>query len=347
MSRFFTVALLICLAGNFSFLYARDDSDVEQYVTKNATELWGTYLKALQKGVEGNVRIQTFYNDKLGYQYDDYVIREKKWSLDESEDPQENTSSVKSITDGYSFRISRQSDGQDWNVDLLEKTSPGTITNIKDYSFPTGEEQNWGEVQDEVLRWYILKGYSLFGNNYLPTLLRLPEFTIESAEKVNRDGVDYYRVDFSFNQPTVTVEADGEVGEMPTKYPLIAVSSGSLLLTTDYLLIKEAEVNTISYGSQTIKNDYKIVDGVPLISEYHLTKHGNGGDYRETWTFDFRIGTNNGSSRFKLSYYGLPEPNFGDSGISLVRYVILVTGLVLIGVGVWRIVRRRRETSSS
>ena len=315
MSRYFAVVLSICLMGASSFLYAQDDSDVKQYVTENATQLWGNYLKALSKGVEGDVQIRTFYNEKLGYQYDHYVIREKKWSLEETQDPQEKTNRVESIADAYSFEIHRQNDSQTWSVDSQQPTSPDTISNIEDYSFPTGKERDYRrELHDEVLRWYILKGYSLWGgNNFLPTLLRLPEFAIESAEKVNKDGVDYYQVKFSFNQPTETVEEDGEKGEMPTKYPLIAVSSGSLLLTTDYLLIKEAEIKLLNYAPYSIKNDYKIVDGVPLISEYHFTIPGTGGGYKETWTFDFRLGANHDSSRFNLSHYGLPEPDFGNN----------------------------------
>lgn len=336
MSRLLTAVLTICLTGAFSFLYAQDDSDVKRYITENATQLWGNYLKALQNGVEGDVHFQSFYNDKPVYQYEWHVIREKEWGLEETEDLPENSVRVESVSDGYSFEISRKSDSQDWNVYSVKKTSPSTTTSIKDYSFPTGNEQTWDEVSDEVLRKHILKGYSIFGLNLLPTLLRLPEFTIESAEKVNRDGVDYYQVNYSFNQPTVSlllltknpyrdyplnqptidkptisVEEAAEIGGIPVKkYPLIVESSGSLLLTTDYLLIKEAEVNIKGYGTHTIKNDYKIVDGVPLISESNYTSHKDKGDYKEAWTFDLRLGTNYGPSRFKLSYYGLSEPNW-------------------------------------
>ena len=315
MSRFLTVVLAICFAGNFSFLYAQDDSDVKRYITENATQLWGSYLNALQNGVEGDVRFQSFYGDKPAYQYSWRVIREKTWGLEESEDPQENSVSVDSFSDGYRFKISRKTDTQDWNVDSVEKTSPNAITDIKDYSFPTGKEQNHRrEIPDYNLCRLIFKGYSLGISDYVPTLLRLPEFTIESAEKVNRDGVDYYQVNFSFEQPDLSALEIDENAELPIKYPLIIVKSGSLLLTTDYLLIKEAEFDTI-HGPHKIKNDYKIVDGVPLISEYHLTIPGKGGDYKETYAFDLRLGTNYGPSRFKLSHYGLPEPNFDDGAV--------------------------------
>ena len=339
MSRLLTVVLTICLAGNFSFLYAQDDSDVKQYITENATQLWGNYLKALRKGVEGDVRIRTS-NGELGPQYDIHVIREKKWGLEETEDTKENISRVESFADRYHFNISRKADSQDWTVDSVEKTSPGTITNIKDYSFPTGEEQ--GRIPDYELCQHIFKGYSLGISDYVPTLLRLPEFTIESAEKVNRDGADYYQVNFSFDQPDLSALEIDENDEFIIKYPKITVKSGSLLLTTDYLLIKEAKIDTI-HGPREIENDYKIVDGVPLISEYHLTIPFDGGDYKETYAFDLRIGTNYGSSRFKLSYYGLSEPNFGDGAIAFARYVLLIAGLVLIGFGATRIIQRRRS----
>ena len=314
MSRFLTVVLAICFAGNFSFLYAQDDSDVKRYITENATQLWGSYLNALQNGVEGDVRFQSFYGDKPAYQYSWRVIREKTWGLEESEDPQENIKRVKSISNGYRFEISRKNDSQDWNVDFVEKTSPGATTSIKDYSFPTGEEFSRSETQAHGLSQYVFRGYSLGVLDFIPTLLRLPEFTIESAEKVNRDGVDYYQVNFSFEQPDLSALEIDENAELPIKYPHIAVKSGSLLLTTDYLLIKEAKIDTI-HGPREIKNDYKIVDGVPLISEYHLTIPGKGGDYKETYAFDLRIGTNYGPSRFKLSHYGLPEPNFDDGAV--------------------------------
>ena len=314
MSRLLTAVLTICLTGAFSFLYAQDDSDVKRYITENATQLWGNYLNALQNGVEGDVRFQSFCNDKPALQYNWRVIREKNWGLEKSEDPQENSVRVQSFPSGYSFIIRRKADSQDWNVDSVEKASPNAITNIKDYSFPTGEEQD--RIPDYGLCQLIFKGYSLGISDYVPTLLRLPEFTIESAEKVNRDGVDYYQVNFSFDQPDFPALEIDEHDEIPAnypyvKYPKITVKSGSLLLTTDYLLIKEAKIDTI-HGPREIKNDYKIVDGVPLISEYHLTIPGEGGEYKETYAFDLRLGTNYGPSRFQLSHYGLPEPNFDD-----------------------------------
>ena len=158
MSRLLTVVLAICFAGNFSFLYAQDDSDVKRYITENATQVWGSYLKALQNGVEGDVRFQSFCDDKPALQYNWRVIREKKWGLEESEDPQENSVRVQSFSSGYRFIIRRKADSRDWNVDSVEKASPNAVTNIEDYSFPTGEEQ--GRIPDYELCQLIFKGYS-------------------------------------------------------------------------------------------------------------------------------------------------------------------------------------------
>ena len=48
---------------------------------------------------------------------------------------------------------------------------------------------------------------------------------------------------------------------------------------------------------------------------------------------------------FTLSHYGLPEPDFGDHRPNRMRYIIMAVGLLMIGIGAWRMIQKRRENA--
>jgi len=48
---------------------------------------------------------------------------------------------------------------------------------------------------------------------------------------------------------------------------------------------------------------------------------------------------------FYLSYYGLPEPDFGGHRQNRIRYIVLGIGLLMLGIGVWRMIQKRRENT--
>ncbi|MDO4586239.1 MAG: hypothetical protein Q4C95_02975 [Planctomycetia bacterium] len=349
MLKVYTAISIICLTYGLPCLYAQDNSlDLKQYIIKNSTEIWKDYLLELNEGVEGRIQIQTFQDAQLENQYTCYLIREKKRCLEEIENPQEQSRIVNSFADGYVFKIHQQNNNPHWTIDFLEKISAGTIGYIKNYSFPTGKETNYNELKDYVLRYYLLKCFALQANTFLPTMLNLPEFVIESVDKVQQDDNYYYLVKFSFEPANDdSSQESSDLGELPkglSKYPLILVRSGSLLLTTDYLLIKEADVNMIGGENRKIKCDYKRNNGFPLISEYSVKSYNNP-IFEEKYHFDLHMRKNDCPSRFTLSHYGLPEPDFGENRVNRLRYVIMIAGLILIGFGVRRIYQKRREKS--
>jgi hypothetical protein len=50
------------------------------------------------------------------------------------------------------------------------------------------------------------------------------------------------------------------------------------------------------------------------------------------------------SSRFTLSHYGLPEPDFdGSRRVRPLRYVFIIMGLLLISIALWKMYRKRQE----
>jgi hypothetical protein len=259
---------------------------------------------------------------------------------------------INSFARNYFFKIHRSLSDERWIVDLVDKISRDELGNIGNYEFPSGKEKSIQDLRDFVFRFYILRCLALDPNVHLPTLMRLPEFNIEQVKEVQKDGTNYYAVDYSF-APSGAIDenliiekliknSNADISDLPEglqKYPMIAVRNGKLLLTTDYLLIKEADLEIIRVGKCKIVCNYKYEKDIPLISEYTMAYIDT--EYKSVYNFDLSLNPTQNHKRFTLSHYGIPEPDFGERRERRFRYIFMGLGLILIGIAIFRIIRKR------
>jgi hypothetical protein len=350
--KIITIFVLFIILIPSRLIAQNDFSDLKNYITENSHSIWKKYLTNFKSGIEGNVKIQIFRNEKLEHEYSCYIMRQKNWSLDEISNLQENSKIVNSFSQNYFFKIHRPNQDQ-WSIDFIEKNSPNDeLNNLENYVFPTGKEKIMRDFRDYVCRFYLLKCLALQANTFLPTLMELPEFNIEQIEKIQKDGLNYYSIRFSFTpkdgkdvieqEKSIHNNVVSELPEGLIKYPQIFVRNGSLLLTMDYLLIKEADVEILNQGKRKIICNYKYANDIPFISEY-IMKFSEG-NYEEKYSFDLNLTTNQNPKRFTLSHYGFPEPDFDNSRrTNRVRYILMGLGAIMIGIALWRIIQKQRE----
>ncbi|MDR2170845.1 MAG: hypothetical protein LBP59_11945 [Planctomycetaceae bacterium] len=338
-----------------SILIAEEVSDLKKHITENSQEIWKKYLSNFKNGVDGNIKIATFKNDKMTNNYTSYVLRQKNWSLQEIDDPQKKTKIVNSYSQNYFFRVQHPASAKQWTVDLIEKNSQDELNDIGNYEFPSGKEKSIQDLKDFVFRFYILRCLALDPNVLLPTLARLPEFNIEQVKEIQKDGVNYYAVDYTFT-PSGAIDEEliiknlgnnktADISDLPEglqKYPMIDVRNGKLLLTTDYLLIKEADVEILGVGKCKIICDYRYEKDIPLISAYTMTYTDT--EYKSVHNFDLKLNPAQNAKRFTLSNYGLTEPDFDNlRSTSWVNYFFQLLGVIVILIAIKRIILTLRS----
>jgi hypothetical protein len=180
-------------------------------------------------------------------------------------------------------------------------------------------------------------------NLFLPSLMNQEEFSITGNEIVNVEGSkQFQRLRFKFYT------------DNSSKYPNFVFDNlpfsieGDLMLETEYRLIgkgtivivcgteKETVVIDCVYDKNTLP--------VPMLVTYTAVRElPNGSTFREVHSFEKLKKCTADTSRFTLSHYGLPEPDFGESRANRIRYVIMSLGVLLIVIGLWRMYKKRQE----
>ena len=128
-------------------------------------------------------------------------------------------------------------------------------------------------------------------------------------------------------------------------------------LTTDFFLVSEGEFHVeswlgvedvqikIDYDSETYK--------VPLPKKYYskniynltVGEEHHEGVLEKERLFNLKETNPKDNSRFTLSAFGLPEPDFGGHRTNRFHYVFIGIGLLMFGTGAWRMVQKRRENA--
>ena len=135
------------------------------------------------------------------------------------------------------------------------------------------------------------------------------------------------------------VESDGEK-KADVKTSSFPFRSGSIdFASNDWRVIAA----TLSYGKweESMQCDYNLDGEIPtLVSKKIKTTYGDGKFTEDEFTYNMSKKSFD-STRFTLTHYGLPEPEFGTTGVSWIRWILLAVGLFAIGWGVWRFYRER------
>jgi hypothetical protein len=245
---------------------------------------------------------------------------------------------------------------KDW---LVKDVSPIT-SEQKDISkrlyFPSISENDLISSPNDPIGFGICsdlgKPFLLDEHLYLPPFILQDEFIISKVEKITHKGNEFgdmIRVVFSF------------YSRDEKKYPTLIVDGqpffkmeGELILSTKFYLITKGQI-ACYYGDfkKTISIDCKYsvdAESFPLPISYTSTQTlFDGSSFVMQFSFENLRPTNpKDIKRFTLSHYGLREPDFGDQLVSRSRYIIIVLGLLLIGLGLLSaIIKRMKRRAES
>jgi hypothetical protein len=240
----------------------------------------------------------------------------------------------------YSFSLSFQ-DGNTI-VDECLLLGKKDIPQRDEWEFPANERNVNRNSSVNFIVEIVAKGL-LLSHKWLPTLINCPDFVIDEIEELSRDGELLVRIKFSNNPKILNDEAylmnvrHGEVFLYPNHFWLI--KSGNCFFWSD-----DNDSYTIQW---TNDYDFTKFTAPQLISQNLEGTYINDPSkkiYREI-TYDFQPLQNVESNRFTLSYYGIPEPDFGERRTNRVRYILIGLGLLLITIGAYRLIRMRNENT--
>ena len=246
----------------------------------------------------------------------------------------------------YGFTLQKEDEDSDWEIQNVRKYDHELVRK-RDWRmrhcasfFPTQDRFERHYTDEEMDRGL----YSMVCNSsewgqinpsyLLPCLFTDSDFKITSiTEIVNEDGFPCYNVEFNYKPGS--------------EHNLLNVKEGRIELDRKNYAIRRAvyKWGPTDYNIQDVTLSYAEKDdvGFPLVTKRVLRDIENGKlRHIEEIEYDYRPVTNLTEDRFKLSYYGFPEPIFEDDAKFDVRWYFLIGGCFFIALAVL-ITRRRRS----
>lgn len=201
---------------------------------------------------------------------------------------------------------------------------------------------------------------------FLPSLLSLEDLDVERFEYVTVDGKEflYLKVRYvDYKDPNIKSAGDDADAEALKAKSEKHNAHGEFWLDTDYFLIVKANftetIERYLTRSADITIEYDNSLGIPTPKRYQNKKGvkteypgEEKNDFAHLVEIDFhsfQANKKGNVKRFKLSYYGLQEPELqgAPKPSNRTRYIVLIAGIALFAVAAVRIYRRRRELSGA
>lgn len=248
----------------------------------------------------------------------------------------DKSESVYGFNNKYTFRISRVSPSlSQWTVDSIEPLPPNSTLcplsfSKSDFSSKLYPNKNVRDVMCAGLRIRIY---------WLPELVQSKNFKVVSCNFSEEEQKKVAIIKFVYEK--------GEIGNS------CDITEGTLVLLPDYYwLIHRCEC-IFSDGNREndeigkIENEYELAhDGVPFLTKNRETGIDRQGRNVLTVVREYSGYTetkDTPSSRFTLSYYGIPEPDFDNYQVNHFRYVLITIALGMIVWSLVAMVRKRRQ----
>jgi hypothetical protein len=344
------LTLVIVIVVNF-FNIAAAQTTVDLKVLEKK---WTEYIQALGT-VEGIRTTQYKVNGKADQDHTTNFVCLYPLLID-SRGPHNDYDGASVFGRNYHFTLTKSEDKK-WVIKNI--TCESSNKKITDMTFPVYLGSSW--KSDPVgYQIFITLAVGLFGidaNVNLPYMISNENFVVKEFRKAEKNGIDGYILNFDFSLPDFPEVVKNDPDFANNKLKKFSLQ-GNLFLTTDYFLVAEGEFNfeyldftrkakvNISYDKETYK--------VPLPRNYHQIIESTHTDnkkyvYEHTYSFDLYETNPKDRKRFTLSAYGLPEyecRTTQDIRIDRTRYILIGLGLLLTGLGILLIIRKRMKRQS-
>ena len=255
--------------------------------------------------------------------------------------------SVSCIGRKYSFRLNRNAETGSYEITDLHRNKTGAGSSLwNDLFFAENDpddpwSRNWRGNGGGSLRYLIGEALVMWGDLTLPRLLRREGFSIEGFS----DDGENIRVDYKL-EPEESFSGDPEHLTAPAR-------SGHFVLSKETLLPESVEFpfgpeNELQY---TLSCEYEYADGKNRLKKKTMVagKAGDDTDPPHTTVFEYSgvSSKKQPASRFKLSYYGLPEPKFEDDGVMLWRTLFALAACAMILYAASAFYRKRKANKGN
>jgi len=326
---YFSVLHGISLSDDLSL----DDLSLEEQLINKAPALWQTYFDYSTK-LEGSVIFQQLdKNGTITSEQEIIIInRFPSFSIEMPGKKQERT--VKGYNPEYYFQI-KECNSDSWEVLEVSRYENHNINlaGFK-YSMPFQVEQDVKDRGLDFLSSRLVGGVELTPLESLPLLFSLSEFKLLSIDYKMINEEKYVEITYEFEPPQ-------------DKYPIV-IGSGKFILYPETWLIKSGEfyrANTNNGIIYFVENEYNFDNPtMPIISK-RTKKSFSGNVFRthEETTYFLHETKDTSIKQIYLSHYGLPEPDFGGHRQNRIRYIFIGIGLLILSIGAWRMIQKRRE----
>ena len=253
----------------------------------------------------------------------------------------------------YSFRLYRNGESNHLEIESFEQNKsavkPGLLTDFISGAIPP--EGHWLSAGGRHLG-AMSQPLTLYGFTTLQQLFTFQDFSISS---LTEDGEKYY-IDYTLEpqKPELPVSEADAAEFLKSDFPETPVRSGHLVLLKESYLPESAEfsleIGTLEDGQMITEHAavtcaYGQVEGKTVLKSKKFVISSDGDPRTTLWTYGNVSFQKEPASRFTLSYYGLPEPEFENGFISpaILRGVFIFAGCVLIALSVlFRLYRKRQ-----
>jgi hypothetical protein len=333
-----TFLYLICLVVTLCFhscLYSQENrSEHTEKIFLEMKNGWKSYLQHINKH---EIEVVTT-TKSIGETIDDtnichilvnlpMLVREITFT--------DTSQSVQAFNSNYTFSLKKAN--EEWNVkDIMMPLE--TLGQTDQLIFPDFSQSSLKDSANHLAVFTAVKGLMLSHVDFLPVIADKPEFQLKSFRYFEENGIRLLNIEYTY-EPTQFLSNQ-------------LVRGGNVILIPDlFFLIKSADVNYVEPGKQQrihakIFNEYEFTKS----NFPYLKKHKrviNGIEYNnftiETICTKFIPVENLPDSRFTLSHYGLPEPDFGERRTNRIRYIIIGIGILMMAIGAWRMIQKRRK----
>jgi hypothetical protein len=294
---------------------------------------WKQYIRNLSKSnvilISKNLQNGEVVGEVKSNYYLLYPCNVKEYSADGKD-------IVRCAGTNYSFLLEKNVDSRDWQLTDIMFFDDNKPTLFDWENSLDGEltdsnllKRNFRYVQNEIAQ-----GILIWGGTYLPSIVKLPEFKIKNIYLESIGGIDKVHIDYEFEP-------------VPEKYETFSVRSGTLILHQKSWLIESGKFDLELSGVRlhyTVQYVYEYNDfEMPTLIKRVLSNSYKNIDYSSIFELNIKPDDPILPSRFTLSHYGLPEPDFDNSRrTNRVRYILMGLGAILIGIALWRMIQKRR-----
>lgn len=337
--------------GSLCFSQVTSGTLASDYVVKFRRQ-WQSYLHALGS-IEGTERIIESRPNGTSRDFMISVIYLYPKLVDSRGLPGEQMEPIKvtATNEKYRFEINRGTSDDPWEIRYITGLDDSTVVKPTDWKFPEQFADPPSHLENPI-------GYTIF--NTLGVGLFTEDSTTSLPYLVSQPGfhITEFSVDQLSNDITMSFiykmddfpESTKNLTDFPNhpewkKFKL----EGTVILTTDYFLIshgifhREFLDGELDIELQCFYDMETYRVPLPKTFSHKLSTKEKGVTVEEERIFDLKETNPKDNSRFTLSAYGLPEPDFGGHRPSRLRYIIFGIGLLMLVIGAWRMIHKRRE----